>query len=100
MITLIISEIITMSFKKIDSPIYFGSISRADSWNSDKIAAHEWVLGSPANFSLQRSWLTLLNRFVFFQAFAYGVKPVVQRVIMASQPRDRNISLFTNKTFE
>ncbi len=27
-------------------------------WNSDKRTGHEWILGFPANFSLQRSWLT------------------------------------------
>ncbi len=57
-IILTISEIITMGLKDIDNHNHFGSISRANSCKSDKIAAHEWVSGSPADFSLQRSWLT------------------------------------------
>ncbi len=46
------SEIVTMRLKDINNYIPFESIWRANSLNSDKIAAHEWILGSPANFSL------------------------------------------------
>ncbi len=45
---------------------FFGRIPRIHSWNTDKVTAYEWISGSPANFSLQRSWPTLLYRFVFF----------------------------------
>ncbi len=44
-----ISEIITMNLKYTNNHIHYGNISRTNWWNSDKIAAHEWVLGSPAN---------------------------------------------------
>ncbi len=52
--------------------------------------------GISSKFQLK---FTLLYWFVFLQTYAYGVEAVVQRVIMASQPRGRNILLFTEKAF-
>ncbi len=60
MIILTISEFITMGLKNMNNYIHFGSIWRANSWNSDKRTGHEWILGFPA----QLVYFTLSIRFL------------------------------------
>ncbi len=61
-----------MGLKNVNHYVHLGSISRAYSWNSDKRTGHEWILGFPANFSLQYSWLTLHYRFVFLNVCVWS----------------------------